>query len=475
MATSSNSKANKKTASGQAAPIIDIKSRLARKLTSAAATMLADVERSVKSDPTGAATRMQLVPLSPDQIRARTKPKKSGRDGILSGGGYEIPYFDVNGKLTGFCRLRLFAATNRTEPIKYWQKEGTSPRVYYPPGREWAKIVRDTDIELIAVEGEKKAYRGTLEKGLNVLGLGGVWSFQSKRLGLTLVRDIEAIGWMGRIVYVCYDSDAADNEQVMLAESVFAEELARRGAIVKIIRLTPTSDGDKRGLDDFLEQEGRDAFDKLIETAEPYVDQFAELNRDCAVLKETGDILMLESGIVYSYSKFKKVIGAIYSEIVMTKTGRKIVSFVDPWLATRTKTMIDAMGFEPERYDPALPPYYVGDDGKSYYNRYSGLSLKPEAGDVSPWLDLFNHVFSTASEAHRNYVLDMLAFKAQRPGDRLNLSLVIIGGQGIGKSLLLETYGMCYGRYYSEVTNRGLHMPYNEWLSDKLVILLTLA
>jgi hypothetical protein len=111
-------------------------------------------------------------------------------------------------------------------------------------------------------------------------------------------------------------------------------------------------------------------------------------------------------------------------------------------------------------------------DGKRYYNRYRGRDIEPDAGDITPWFELFQHVFGNAAESHRTYVLDMLAFKAQFPGARLNLSLLVIGGQGIGKSLLLETYGMTFGRYYREVTNDDLHSPYTgDWLMDALVIL----
>jgi hypothetical protein len=153
------------------------------------------------------------------------------------------------------------------------------------------------------VEGEKKAYRATLEKRLNVLSLGGVWSFQSKRLGLPLLRDLEAIQWRDREVYICIDSDAIDDEQVAQAEQRFAEELSRRGARVSIIRLTSASDGARRGLDDFLEQEGREAFDELIGSAERYASRFDELNRDFLVIESLAKVLKIETGRILLFPR----------------------------------------------------------------------------------------------------------------------------------------------------------------------------
>jgi hypothetical protein len=218
-------------------------------------------------------------------------------------------------------------------------------------------------------------------------------------------------------------------------------------------------------------QEGRATFDKLIDSAESYGDKVAELNRDCTVIIESGDILTLANGNVYPYGKFKNVIGAIYSQHVLTPTGAKDISLVPSWLASRAHNAVESMIFEPAQYDPESP-YSVTADGKRYYNRYRGRDIEPEVGDITQWLELFQNVFGNAAESHRNYALDMLAFKAQFPGARLNLSLLVIGGQGIGKSLLLETFGMTFGRYYREATNDDLHSQYTgDWLMDALVIL----
>src|SRR5206468_3537951 len=71
-----------------------------------------------------------------------------------------------------------------------------------------------------------------------------------------LIDDLAPIAWQGRLVPLCFDSDAATNPNVRRAEWDLAETLRRHGAIVRIVRLPagdPGPDGTpaKVGLDDF--------------------------------------------------------------------------------------------------------------------------------------------------------------------------------------------------------------------------------
>src|SRR5262249_26390997 len=74
----------------------------------------------------------------------------------------------------------------------------------------------------------------------------GVWGWQKPReknedgKGVgerEPIDDLAAISWQGRIVYICFDSDAVTNPNVQLAEWELAKVLRSKGAIVKIIRL----------------------------------------------------------------------------------------------------------------------------------------------------------------------------------------------------------------------------------------------
>src|SRR5262249_40467226 len=84
-----------------------------------------------------------------------------------------------------------------------------------------------------------------------------------------LIDDLAAITWAGRLVYIVFDSDAADKVEIRWAEWHLADVLTKLGAIVKVVRLPPGENDAKVGLDDFLIAKGCEKFRELLEKAEP--------------------------------------------------------------------------------------------------------------------------------------------------------------------------------------------------------------
>jgi putative DNA primase/helicase len=192
-----------------------------------------------------------------------------------------IPFVAAAGKPTGYVRLkpdRPRKSKADGKPIKYESPKGASNRAYFPPGTLAA--LKDSSIPLVLTEGEKKAAKADQE-GFACIGLVGVYGWQKKRTKdkddkpqgeRELIDDLAAIPWQGRPVFLCFDSDAATNPNVRRAECHLAEALARKGAIVKVVRLPqgdPRPDGTagKVGLDDFLMARGPDAFRELLAAA----------------------------------------------------------------------------------------------------------------------------------------------------------------------------------------------------------------
>jgi putative DNA primase/helicase len=135
---------------------------------------------------------------------------------------------------------------------------------------------------LLITEGEKKAAKADQE-GLPCIGLVGVYGWQKKRKqgprgkaegARELIDGLAPVRWGGRQVYVCFDSDAAENKNVQRAEWYLAQALQAKGAIVRVVRLPPgppDADGKptKVGLDDFLVAHGLEAFRALLAQAQP--------------------------------------------------------------------------------------------------------------------------------------------------------------------------------------------------------------
>ena len=192
-----------------------------------------------------------------------------------------IPFINAEGKATGYVRLkpdRPRKGREDAKPIKYESPKGSSNRAYFPPGTVAA--LHDPSAALVITEGEKKAAKAD-QGGFACIGLVGVCGWQKKRAKgkdgkpqgeRELIDDLAPIVWQGRPVFLCYDSDAATNPNVRNAEWHLAEALARKGAIVKVVRLPqgdPKPDGTaaKIGLDDFLIAHGPDAFRALLAAA----------------------------------------------------------------------------------------------------------------------------------------------------------------------------------------------------------------
>jgi putative DNA primase/helicase len=238
---------------------------------------LADLRKSGLSDEQIARCGFHSLQ-APARIQTALRWKRYGGE---LGPCLAIPFLDGAGKKTDYLRLkpdRPRKAKEDGKPIKYESPKGAGNRAFFPPATLAA--LQNPDVPLLVTEGEKKAAKADQE-GFPCIGLVGVYGWQrklkrdaeGKATGeRALIDDLASIAWKGRAVYVCFDSDAADNSKVRLAEAHLAETLARHGAIVKIVRLPPGEAGAdgkpaKVGLDDYLVGHGPNAFRALLESA----------------------------------------------------------------------------------------------------------------------------------------------------------------------------------------------------------------
>ena len=184
------------------------------------------------------------------------------------GGAMVFPFVDDSGAVV----LQRVKPDNppkiNGKPAKYLSPTDAGIRLYVPPAARSA--LTNTDQPLIIGEGEKKSLAGT-QAGFPTVGLCGVDCWHSRRSS-ALLPDLDRIAWNGRTVYIAFDSDAAENENVQVNERLLATALAQRGASVRIVRFPPgpvNGDGKphKQGLDDYLVAHGTSAFHALLAAA----------------------------------------------------------------------------------------------------------------------------------------------------------------------------------------------------------------
>src|SRR5262245_29738215 len=196
-----------------------------------------------------------------------------------------IPFPADAGTATNYSRLKPDRPRQKDgKPVKYESPVGQPNRVYVPPRTR--RALADLAAPVLITEGEKKAAKADQE-GFACLGLVGVYGWQQKRQKNAngkpqgerqLIADLETIPWSGRLVYLVFDSDAAEKPEVQWAEYHLAQALTDKGALVKVVRLPPGPTGvdgkpSKVGLDDYLLTNGAAAFRELlahaVEGAEP--------------------------------------------------------------------------------------------------------------------------------------------------------------------------------------------------------------
>jgi KaiC/GvpD/RAD55 family RecA-like ATPase len=156
-----------------------------------------------------------------------------------------IPYGD-----DGYARFKLYPPYKGKDghTIKYLGPKGLPPRLYAPS--QVHPALANPTVPLVIVEGEKKCLAG-LQHGLACVAVSGVDAWRSRNGDGTShpISDLDGITWQGRRVEIVYDNDVILKPDVLRAERRLGEELTRRGATVRAVRLPP---GPAKGLDDYL-------------------------------------------------------------------------------------------------------------------------------------------------------------------------------------------------------------------------------
>lgn len=365
------------------------------------------------------------------------------------------------------------------KPIRYAQPAGSPLRVYFPwigdPNGEsaWTAILRDHKAALVITEGEFKALCSCL-CGAPTIGLGGVWNFAGP--DGKLLPDLASIEWRGRPVYIAFDSDAASNPQVCTAEARLVEELVRRGARPMLVRIPAASDGGKMGIDDFVQEFGAKAWLDLLAACPPMtaVERgVVALNEHLAWIEKESKGLDLRTHNFVSRdalttgSRFAAMTVAVPVVDGKGKTTIKKVQTAKIWLTHPYAQRYDDVLFRPAQGQT------VEEDGKTAFNLWQGYTSEP--GDVEPFLELTKFLFSRVRGEAAELPLKLLAYKAQHPGEKVPLAIILIGLQGCGKSLWSECIRDAFAPYSVELPSSALLEEHQGWLEKTLIAVINEA
>jgi len=400
-------------------------------------------------------------------------------------GSLRFDYLDPHGKPAQdwpegppYYRLRYLEADTSFDAVtdkkvtRYVQPPGTVPVAYYPASVAWPQLINDPDQPLIITEGELKAAKACKE-GFPTIGLGGVWSWRSVGNGVTWLPSLEVVTWSRRHVYLCFDSDLRSNPSVSAALRELAAELQRRGAFCHLVNLPALPTVDKTGLDDFLvgAPNATQQFANLLQGAEPLglTAVLWKLNEQYIYIKNPGLVLDQRTRFKAAPGAFRDHLEApsIYQEGVY-KDGvvqYKPVPAAAAWLRWPLRAEAGQL-----TYRPGQPTLIA--NGTLLFNIWPGWGVQPKKGDVKLFLQLIDHLFSSAEPAAKEWFLRWCAYPLQHPGVKMFTSAVLHGiRHGTGKSLVGYTLGRIYGENFTEITQNDLHSSFNEWAEGKQFVL----
>lgn len=391
----------------------------------------------------------------------------------------KINYLDHKGKPLKpwpshppFYRLRYLAAPSGFQAIsggklpRYTQPIGTTCCAYFPSTQDWSFLDEPTE-PLILTEGEFKAASSCFF-GFPAVGLGGVHNWRSIPKGIEFLPELKDIAWVGRNVYICFDSDYTTNPAVCGALRELAEALLERGAFTHIVTLPTLITGAKTGLDDYLVAEGADNFRALLKTATPIglAQVLFDYNKQYVYVRDPGLVVGVQNQKIAPGS-FKEHLEATktYHERILRPDGtfqNKAVSAAGTWLTW------------PLRHEALRMTYKPGQEREvdGELNSWPGWGLEPKAGSIAPFEKLVSHLFTGTEPEALEWFLSWLAYPLQHPGTKLFTAVIIHGTRhGTGKSLIGYTMKHIYGKNFTEISGADLHNSFNEWAAEKQFVM----
>lgn len=110
-------------------------------------------------------------------------------------------------------------------------------------------------------------------------------------------------------------------------------------------------------------------------------------------------------------------------------------------------------------------------NGQLELNVWTPSDIVPQEGDPAPFLELISYLYDHDPIA-TGYILDLFACFVQRPGTKLNSMSLLIGGQGVGKSVVVDMMAELVGRRnVAFPTAEVMRSSFTSWLLNASLII----
>lgn len=260
---------------------------------------LADLARSGldKDD----ARRMRVREMTAREVRKYTK-------GAFDCTAYRIPY-GADGE---FSRLRFHEEQidGKGHKRRYTQKAKSGVRVYMPTTYEFSVLREANEPTAITVtEGEKKAF-AACKHGIPTVGLGGIYSYQSKQQHVKLLPELALLA-EHITLEIAYDAAFEENYQVSHAAYQLAKRMTEAGT--KKIVFVDLPKGEK--LDDFLVRMAKEGQDPKA--------AYAALNRREYVIRDHCEAIRSDTQLP-ARKRLESLRDAILADLKLNWRGYRV-------------------------------------------------------------------------------------------------------------------------------------------------------
>lgn len=150
-------------------------------------------------------------------------------------------------------------------------------------------------------------------------------------------------------------------------------------------------------------------------------------------------------------------------------TGLKLTGLAEWWRKNPDRFDHDGVIFKPtrigERYQRTITI-----NNSRFFNLFNGWHIKPAEGSCELIEWHIRHALCSNNDVEVDYFMDWLAHIFQFPEEKPNVALVLRGGKGIGKSIIMSRLAYAFGSMGTVIANsRQLTGEFNAHLRHRLL------
>ena len=352
---------------------------------------------------------------------------------VANGGtGALIPYIDIHGQPTDAYVVRLLGKfPGFSKMAKAYMPPKRRPRAHFPHSNE---PLESGDIVYLCESVIKAEI--VSKCGFFAIGINGCWGYSDKNIKDLLMHDIRDLPWsLISEVRVFYDSNYSTSDHVKAAATRFAvycEQILNYKNVGITILPPPEGEQEEWGCDDAFVALGGEWLCDVLDS-DPIKPEISEqdiklmdMNAECCVLEETGQIVRYDTHpvIPMGVGTFIQVNYADWLVMGEVNGKPKVVSVARKWLQWGKRNKVPRTVMKPN--EPKMVP-----------GQFLNLWVDPEIipGDPSEaWAEFIQSLVPDPVAAL--WLEQWIGHLVQNPGIKMTSYPLLVGPQGVGKSLV---------------------------------------